>query len=556
MWMPLKVRNSMTAYVPNFLLALLLIVFRPVAGSAQPNHQRLLDSAVVANGVLPGYFTASGEHVLRMQFGPALEMHRYAADGTALWWNSYAVEGTAWNTSVVISDGAEGAVLLGNATVVDREGPDPRLVVMHMAVDGDGVVQQSALLEYDLDAATAAEFQPVPRLVRASDGAVYMIVASVDLGHPQLLIVKRSQEGVIEWARGLGDAVSGPDPPWGDPATLVCGDGAAGLYAVRRDLGSTSLLAARIGSDGSLLWMKRFEDPAGYAVETYDIASSVSGDLLVLGRMLGTGLPSGGTLQSISPQGDLMAWTRYQWDIGRRLFVLADGSMAAVKIPGIYRLDATAAVLWVKAFEDWMIDPHHYIFAMTNMEVQQGRLWMQGVLRRILVQFNTQRLLPAFATHPLDSIEGCQWAEDIGFGSTSLDVSTVPSTSISNQLMHVLDDRVGSNPMVVSVADPGRRELMPFCDQVVSVPAIARDNSGFRVLANPVERGTAIEVRDASPGVFSLTDAQGRLLWQYRLNAAVERVALPSAPQAAGVNHLRWVPVDGSLGATVKVLVY
>lgn len=546
----------MIAHPTHVLLLLLLFVLRPTATMAQPNHQRLLDSAVVANGVLPGYLTASGEHVLRMQFGPVLEMHRYAADGTAMWWNSYVVEGTAWNTSVVVSDGDEGAVLLGNATVEDREGPDPRLVVMHMAVDGDGMVEQSALLEYELDAAAAAEFQPVTRLVRASDGAVYMIVASVDIGHPQLLILKRSQEGVIEWARGLGDPVSGSASPWGDPATMVCADGAGGLYAVRRDLGSTSLLAARIGSDGSLLWMKRFDDPAGYTVETYDIARSVSGELLVLGRMLGTGLPSGGTLQSISPEGGLTAWNRYQWDIGRRLFVLPDGSMAAVKLPGIYRLDAAGAVLWVKSFEDWMIDPHHYIFAMTNMEVENDRLWMQGVLRRILVQFNTQRLLPAFATHPLDSIEGCQWAEDIGFGSVALDTSVMPSSFITGSVMQVLDGRVQSTPVVVSLTDPGRRHLIPFCDQVVSVPAVAPQNRGFRLIANPVERGAAIEVRDASRGLFTLTDAQGRLMWQFRQNTSMERIELPSAPHVSGVHHLRWVPVDGGLGSTVKVLVY
>lgn len=547
----------MSEHFTGLLPALLLVAAHPLAGMGQSNHQRLVDSAVVANGVLPGYFTASGGHVLRMQYGPALQMHHYAEDGTALWWNSYAVEGTAWNTSVVMSDGADGAVLLGNVTVEDSEGPAPRLVVMHMAVNGDGEVQQSALLEYELDAATAAEFQPVPRLVRASDGGMFMIIASVDIGHPQLLVVKRSQEGVIEWARGLGDPGSGSTSPWGDPATMVCADGASGLFVVRRDLGSTSLLAARIASDGSLLWMKRFEDPEGYAVETYDIACSGSGELLVLGRMLGTGLPSGGTLQSISPEGDLTAWNRYQWDIGRRLFVLADGSMAAVKLPGIYRLDATGAVLWVKSFEDWMIDPHHYIFALSNMEVEHGRLWMQGVLRRILVQFNTQRLLPAFATHPLDSIEGCQWADGSGFGYTALEVSALVSTSLAGGPMQVLDDGVQSNPVLVTVSDPGRRELMPFCDQVVSVPVIAPHNSSVvRVVANPVERGTTIEVRDASPGLFTLTDMHGRTLWQYRLNAAMARVALLPAPHAAGVHHLRWMPLDGSLGATVKVLVY
>ncbi|MEX1132558.1 MAG: hypothetical protein WEC15_04980, partial [Flavobacteriales bacterium] len=242
--------------------------------------------------------------------------------------------------------------------------------------------------------------------------------------------------------------------------------------------------------------------------------------------------------------------------IGRRLFVLEDGSMAAVKIPVVYRLDASGTVLWVRSFEDWVIDPHQYIFAMTNMEVEHGRLWMQGVLRRILIQFNTQRLLPAFATHPLDAIDGCQWAEATGFGFVALDITTMPSTSITGPIIQVLDELVRSTPVAVAVEDPGSRDLIPFCDQVVSVPVVASQSSGFRLVANPVERGAAIEVRDASPGLFTLSDAQGRSVWQYRVSATNDRVELPSAPRSAGVHHLRWLPTDGSSGATVKVLVY
>ncbi len=546
----------MNVHIPCLLTALVLAVLSPAGSFAQPDHQRLLDTAVVANGVLPGYLTASREHVLRMQYGPVLEMHRYGEDGTPRWWKGYTVEGVAWNTSVVCSDGADGALVLGNVTVEDRNGPDPRLVMMHMAVDGDGAVQESAFLEFDLDPELAVEFQPIPRMVPVSDGGMFLVVAAADIGYPELFIAKRSATGAIEWARGLGDASSGSASPWGDPATKVCSDGEAGLYVVRRDLGSTSLLAARIGQDGSLLWMKRFEDPDGYAVETYDIASSPSGELLVLGRMLGIGLPSGGTLQTISPQGSMTSWNRYQWDIGRRLFVLADGSMAAVKIPSIYRLDGTGSVLWAKTFEDWVIDPHQYIFAMTNMEVHQGRLWMQGVLRRILIQFNTQRLLPAFATHPLDSISGCQWAEVDGFLSTALDTSTFSVSAIAEQLLQVLDERVQNTPVQVVVTVPDRHDPIPFCDQVVSFPEFAPRRSGFRVLANPVERGSAIEVRDALPGLFTLTDPRGRMLWEYRLNSAATRLTLPQTPGIAGLYHLRWVPGDGGYGTAVKVLVY
>lgn len=543
-----------TKSIPFCAVAFLAAGF--VDCSAQPGSQRLLDTAVVANGVLPGYFTASGEHIIRMQYGPALEMHRYAQDGTALWWHRYSAEGIAWNTSVVASDGAEGAVVLGNATVEDRDGPEPRLTVMHMAVDGVGAVQQSAYLELGLDQSLAPEFQPESRLVPASDGAMYLVVSASDIGHPQLLIVKRSAAGALLWARGLGDVELGGASPWGDPATLVCADRAGGLYLARRDLGSTSLLAARIDADGTLLWMQRFEDPDNYVVESFDIASSPDGGLLVLGRMIGTGLPSGGTLQRISPQGQQLAWERYQWDIGRRLFVLGDGSMAAVKVPRIYRLDGAGTVVGTRSFEDWVIDPHQYIFAMTNMEVAHGHLWMQGALRRILIQFNTQRVWPAFATHPVDTIVGCQWQGDESYGSTAVDVASLTQTALQGQVLQVLDDRLSDTPVEVVLTLPDRHDPIPFCDQVVGLNDVIVQPPTLTVLGNPVMRGSTIELSGGGPGLYTLCDAQGRMLWAFRTETTAERLTLPAAPTAAGPHFLRWTPKDGGPGIAVKVLVY
>lgn len=522
---------------------------------AQPNHQRVLDTAVVANGVLPGYLTTTGEHVLRMQFGPALEMHRYAEDGTPLWGLQYTVEGTAWNTSAAIGDASVGGVVLGNAEVFDREGPDPRVAVFHMGVGADGAVLDAGRLELGIAPSIAVDLQPTTQLVRSSDGATFILIGSADPGHPLLLIVKRSATGGLLWARGLGDTLIGTTAAWGDPNTRVCSDSQGGLFALRRGPFATSTWIARVNAGGDLVWLRSFEDPSGYSIDAYDIAPSSSGELLVLGRMFATGLPSGGTLQRISPQGELLRYDRYPWDVGRRLFVEEDGGMATVKTPWIYRLDDTGQVLWSKYFEGWMIDPHQYIFEMTNMEVQQGRLWKQGVLRKILVQFNTQRLLPAFSTHPLDSIVGCQWDGDDGFSPTALDVSAFTSTEISDNSLMDLDGSMQLLPAKVLTSVPNMLSPSPLCDQVVGITDTPFADHGPRLNSNPVLIGTALELLDVEPGAVVLMDAHGRSLWSGRVDTRQERLSIAPHDPATGLYYLRWVAADGSRAKVLKVVV-
>jgi len=523
--------------------------------AAQPNHQRVLDTAVVANGVLPGYLTTTGEHVLRMQFGPALEMHRYAEDGTQLWGRQYSVEGTAWNTSAATGDASDGGVVLGNAEVIDREGPDPRVAMFHMGVGGDGAVLSAGRFELGIVPSIAVDLQPTTQLVKSSDGSTFILIGSADPGHPLLFIVKRSATGELLWVRGLGDTLIGTTAAWGDPNTRVCTDGQGGLFALRRGPFATSNWIARVNAGGDLVWLRSFDDPSGYTIDAYDIAPSSTGELLVLGRMFATGMPSGGTLQRISPQGDLLRYDRYPWDVGRRLFVEEDGSMATVKTPWIYRLDDTGEVLWSKYFSDWMIDPHQYIFEMTNMEVQQGRLWKQGVLRRILVQFNTQRLLPAFATHPLDSIVGCQWDGDDGFSPTALDVSTFTSTAPSGQSFMDLNGNVQQLPAEVQISLPNMLSPSLLCDQVVGVADIPPADHGPHLPSNPVMIGTAIELLDLEPGVVVLMDAHGRSLWSSRVETRHERLSIAPQHRATGLYYLRWVAADGSRAKVLKVVV-
>ncbi len=537
------------------LMLLLGFVLMPAIGKAQPNHQRLLDTAIVETGVLGGYLTASGEQVVRLQFGADLEARRFAEDGTPVWWQRYSVQGAEWNRSITLSDGDEGAVILGNATVLDPGTPQSRVELVHFGVDGEGQVNSGHRFQLAIDPLFSSEYQPVVQLVRGREQAMFVLFRSSFPGDPHLLIAKRNADGSIAFVRGLRDG-SGFGSSWGDPGTMVCADGAGGLYVAHRDLGASCTLAGRISASGTLLWMGRFEDPEGYMVSAYDIAPSPEGELLLLGKMVGEGLPSGGMLQTISPEGVTLHLDRYQWDMGRRLYVLADGSMATVKEPWIYRLDGLGEVLWSMYFEDWILGPHHYIFETTAMHVEHDRLWMQGVLRRILIQFNTQRSLPGFMTHPVDSIEGCQLNSTTGFGSVSMDVASLISSPVDSVLFETLDADAENSPVDVVVTQPEVRFTIPFCDLTVGMAEAEFDSAPFQVFPNPVERGASIELLYALPGSYILSDAQGRILWQRELRCKQERIEVPIINAAAGVHFLRCVPSDDSVGSTAKVLVY
>ncbi len=550
--MPRSISHPIRKLLLKLLAACVLV---PAIGQAQTDHQRLLDTAIVGNGVLGGYLTASGEQVMRMQFGAALEVRRFAEDGTPVWWQRYSVLGAEWNRSITLSDGAEGAVMLGNATLLDPGTPQSRVELVHFGVDGEGQVNGGHRLQMAIDPLFSSEYQPVVQLVRGSEQAMFLLFRSTFPGDPHLLIAKRNADGSIAFVRGLRDG-SGFGSSWGDPGTMVCADGAGGLYVAHRDLGASSTLAGRISASGTLLWMGRFEDPEGYAVSAYDIASSPGGDLLILGKMVGEDLPSGGMLHTISPEGSTLHLDRYQWDMGRRLYVLADGSMATVKEPWVYRLDGLGEVLWSMYFEDWVLGPHHYIFETTAMQFEHDRLWMQGVLRRVLIQFNTQRSVPGFMTHPVDSIRGCQWNSTTGFGSVSMDVNSLISSPLDSVLFETLDADAVNIPVDVVVSQPEVRSTSPFCDQAVGMAEVEFASAPFEVFPNPVERGASIELLDPVPGRYILSDAQGRILWQRELRGKQERIEVPISNAAAGVHFLRVVPSDGSLGSTAKVLVY
>lgn len=542
--------------MPKLVLELLVVcVLLPSIGMSQSQRQWLLDTAIVGNGVLGGYLTASGEQVMRLQFEATLEARRFAEDGTALWWKSYSVAGAEWNRSITLSDGAEGAVMLGNATVLDPGTPQSRVEFVHFSVDSLGQVSGAHRLQQAIDPLFSSEYQPVVQLVRGNEQAMYMVFRSSFPGDPHLLIAKRDPSGSIAFVRGLRDG-SSFGSAWGDPGTMVCADGVGGLYIAHRDLGATATLAGRISAAGTLFWTKRFEDPTGYEVSAYHIAPSPGGDLLLLGKMVGEGLPSGGMLQTISPEGATLHLQRYQWDLGRRLYVLADGSMATVKEPWIYRLDGSGEVLWSKSFEDWTLGPHHYIFESTDMQVEHDRLWIQGVLRRILIQFNTRRSVPGFMTHAIDTVEGCQWNSISGFGSESMDVAFLISSSVDSVLFETLDADVQNSPVDVVVAQPEVRFTSPFCDLTVGMAEMEFASVPFEVFPNPVQSGATIGLLDPLPGRYILSDVQGRILWQLELRGKRERIELPIVNAAAGVHFLRCLPSNGSLGSTVKVLVY
>jgi hypothetical protein len=534
----------------------LLTLMGSVRTLAQTNTQHILDTLVLTGGVLPGYFTASGEQVLRMQLGPAMELRRFAEDGTATWSRRYIVPVMDWSQSAVVSDGAEGAFMAGGPELqVDGNGM-PVLSQFLTHVEGTGSPGWSLVLEWALDALDLEGSVPTTRLIRTSDGGCIVVHASAEPGSLFVRLTKLSADGVVLWSRAFTDPLMEAGPAWGSTGTVLCADDAGGMYMARHDQGPAALSVARVNANGDVIWMRRFGDPAGYSMDVYDVAVAPSGELVVLGRLIGPGLPSGGSMLYISADGTLLRADLYQWELGRRLFARPDGAFATVKTPWIYLLDEQGSVYRTHAFQEWVIEPHQYVFTMTNMDVSNERLWMQGVLRRILIQFGTQTTRPAFFSHPIDAIAGCKWTMDEGFAFTGLGTSDFLREDVNGAVTVDLLPRLDVLPREIELSIPEHLDGAPFCDQAVGIVQYSSvEQPGFRMASNPPIESDVLELIDVAPGILHLVDLQGRTIWHGETTHARDRWIIPVGIRASGLFMLHWRALDGSSSTVVKVLI-
>lgn len=546
--------EGMFRHVEYGLVILLAFVgLRPVA--AQSYEQRLLDTLVLTGGVLPGYLTSNVDHVLRMHYGPDLELHRFAENGTPLWWRRYYLNAITWEKSAVVSDGGEGAYMSADPTLTMDAVGMPLLTQFIAHVDGSGTPLWSVEVTWSIAISELDGLLPTTRLLRAADGGCIMVLSSSEPGYPNLLITRFSAVGEVLWSRVFNDPLWPLSPAWGSPDTHLCADADGGLYIARQDQGLGSVSLARINGGGDVLWIQRFAAPSGYSMETFDVALDHSGDVLVLGRLFGAELPSGGSLLRVSAAGELSHAGRYQWDLGRRLFVRSSGALAAVKIPWIYVFDEEGAVHRTHAFDGWVIEPHYFVFTMTNMEVAGEHLWMQGVLRRVLIQFNTQTSRPAFFTHSVDAIDGCQWTSGDGFGHSQVEPSEFLRESTHGAVTTDLVPRMTLLPRSMTLSIPSRLAPDPFCDQLVGLSAEPTPPSeGFRLEANPPLQSGLIQLLDVQPGTLRLMDLQGRLIWSGESSYFRESWSLPVAGLHGHPLVLHWCASDGSSVTVRKVL--
>jgi hypothetical protein len=539
----------------HMVLALLaLLAIGP--GNAQTDRQHLLDTMVASSGVLSGYLTASGDQVLRIQLGPAMELRRFAEDGTPIWRRGYIVPFMDWTQSPVVSDDAEGSFMAGGPVLqVDGNGM-PVLSQFLMHIDGNGSPSWSVALEWDLEIPDLDDFVPTTQLIRTTDGACIVVLTSTEPGYSAVRLTKVAADGEVQWSRTFIDPMAEAGPAWGSTGTTFCADDAGGLYLARHDQGPSSLSVARVNANGDVFWVRRYTDPAGYTMQAYDIAVEPSGELLVLGRLIGLGLPSGGSLLRIAPDGTLLRADLYQWELGRRLFVRADGSLATVSSPWLYLLDEQGSVYRTHSFQEWVVEPHRYVFTTTNMDVANDRLWMQGVLRKIVIQFATQTVRPAFFSHSIDAVEGCKWNTGDGFARTELGVSDFAREDVNGAVTIDLLPLLNVQPREIELSIPAPLGVDAFCEQAVGIAAnIMAESAGFRLASNPPAQSDVIELLDVAPGTLHLHDLQGRSIWRGETTRGRDRWSIPIGFRSSGLFMLHWRALDGSSTTVEKVLI-
>lgn len=519
--------------------------------SAQDQREHVMDTLVATGGVLPGVFTSTGHHILASQFGERLRLLRYSPEGVPIWAGDKLLPGTDWSKGNSIATEEDGAILLGTTIVTNSPQGAYVLGAPWVRVSGDGQVERAHRWEVELPADAAMDLQPEVELLDAGDASTFLVVRSADPLQPQLVIGRFNGLGQPQWVGVLGPAAD--EGPWGNASSRVAVDGSGGLLLVRHDAFQRGTHVLRVSALGQLTDAQFLEDAEGYALEVFDVKAGQDGGAVLIGRMLSADLPSGGTLIHLGDDGEVRAALRYPWDIGRRLHPLQDGAFLSMDHPWSYRIAASGHITYLRYLMDDIIDAELYEFVPAVIGVRSDALYMQGTLRRFLLQFGTQRLRPAFITHPVDAVEGCQWETSAGFLPVPLAEGTFRLGQIEQPVWTLLPGAGTLTDLQVQEQAVPLRQVGAYCDAIVGTPEVTSPATSGLYIAGPVQPGAPLWVGGVSLGEVQVMDALGRMLAVTAVNAGQDLVQLALPPQAVGLLLVRWVAADGSGTGTLRV---
>jgi hypothetical protein len=516
------------------------------AGGVMAQTQLVLDTGMAANGLLAGYSTSDGGRVVRSQLQEVLVHRRFEEDGTPGWHRRYQAPGVAWADGALVPTSTDGAILCGSPALAAWPGaPGQSLSLPFLAMDADGLPLWSTRLFLQVAESAPAQGNTV-RMLRAANGDVITLLGHSDPGTAQLRVVRMGGEGQVQWAIGLGSQDALPAMPWGAPGTLACMDGNGGLLLVRIAPEAGALVMVRVDGNGVVDRTRAWLHEGPYDLELHDMAIGVGEEVLVLGRMAATGLPSGGMLMRFDVDGDPLSVDRYQWDVGTQLFPTPDGGFFSFDQPWLYRTGGDRQVQWARFHENWAAGEHLFVPDLTEVDIAHGRLRMHGALRRIHVQSNTQRVMPLFMQYAWDDLDGCQLGAETGFGYTAVGDGFLAEAPMEPPPVQDLGPTTVLVAQTVTVSDELVIEPGPLCNFVTGITALpGEEQVGFSLAGNPIPSGTAIQLRAVLPGMLRLLDAKGRLVWQGTVPTAMDRFELALPMGAAGLYLLRWDGPDG-----------
>lgn len=533
----------------NTALAFALVA----CGSARAQFplQLVVDSALALGAAMNGYVTEGFGQVIRAQQANALEYRAFDVEGLPLWQRRFETDWSDWVFGELVPSGASGSIAC-SSPLLSLVPEQNELELALLAVDATGNAAWGKRLALGLP----TEQPPAPRLkcFPSADQGIFILQYTVAPGDPVLNVLKVSANGELLWAYALSQSNAAGTTAWGDGFTRAAPDPNGGILLARSEQALGHLDLVHLAADGTLAAAQRLQNLSEYGVELYDLVFETGTRVLLLGRLAASTAPSGGMLMALNENWEVDRLTRYQFDIGRRLFLVPGNGAVVMDAPWIYRLQEEGEVLRAWVLQNWTMDTYGYTRSLNSLAVKDGMLWMQGVLQQILIQFNTQRIMPHFALHLLDDPSGCQLDEVQGFGFTRMDPASLAATTPAPVLLTDLLPSITWSDLFVSVSDLEARVPIDLCLFTVGLEEEGRE-PGFQVNGTVVEAGMPIQLSGLKPGVLSLHDAVGRVLWSGAVQAGDGRLELQPPTRTPGVYLIRWTAKDGSEGQVVRVVV-
>lgn len=546
--------SQMRSTTPLQMRSMVALACLALAGQhvlAQDAREHVMDTLVATGGVIPGVFTSTGEHVLAGQFGERLRLLRYTPAGVPVWATDKIFPGTDWAKATSIATDVDGAIMVGTATVSSPAPGSFSLAAPWVRIGSNGQVEQAQGWQVELPAVVATDLQPLVELLAASNGGTYMVVRSSDPLQAMLIVARFDGMGQPQWVGVLGPANG--EGPWGNSSTRVAVDAAGGLQLVRHDAFQRGTHLVRLAPEGQVSEVQFLEDPDGYDLEVFDAKVDQDGGTVLIGRMMSPDLPSGGCLIHLGSDGEVRSALRYPWDIGRRLWPLQDGSYLAMDHPWSYRIALNGQITYLRYMTDDILDAELYEFVPALVGVSTDVFYMQGALRRFLLQFATQRLRPAFITHPVDAVEGCQWETSAGFLPMILAPGTFRQGQVDQPFWSLLPNTGSLVDLQVEEQPLPLRQVGAYCDAIVGLPDPVVPNASGLYIAGPLQHGAPLWLGGVSKGEVQVLDPLGRILASTPVRIGQERVQVALPPNASGPLLLRWIAADGASSGTLRV---